>query len=280
MSPIVAVVAQGAMGAGVGQRLAEQGAQVITSLTGRSGASAERARAAGMKVVTDDKLADADFFLSIVPPADALALASRLAPVFAKARHKPVYVDCNAINTATMAAVADTLSAAGVTVVDAGIVGGPPKPGVKSPIFFASGAAAGRFMELARNGLDIRVLDAPIGAASAVKMSYAGITKGMTALCSSMMLEASRAGVAEVLHAALVETHPGLMTMLNRSVPDMFVKAYRFVGEMQQIAGFAAANPGAAKLFDGAADIYISLAADMAGPKKDIGTLSAFMNMK
>ena len=46
MNPTVAVVAQGAMGAGVGGRLVERGLRVVTSLAGRSEASAKRAAAA------------------------------------------------------------------------------------------------------------------------------------------------------------------------------------------------------------------------------------------
>src|SRR6202011_41236 len=73
MSITVAVVAQGSMGAGVGSRLHEKGAEVRTLLSGRSAASAERARAAGMKPAPDEKalLEGADFFLSILPPGEA-----------------------------------------------------------------------------------------------------------------------------------------------------------------------------------------------------------------
>ena len=71
MNPTVAIVAQGAMGAGVGARLAERGLRVITSLAGRSEASAKRAEAAGMVAVSDQECVQADFFLSICPPSDA-----------------------------------------------------------------------------------------------------------------------------------------------------------------------------------------------------------------
>jgi len=44
MNPTIAIVAQGAMGAGVGARLVERGLRVITSLSGRSEASTKRAK--------------------------------------------------------------------------------------------------------------------------------------------------------------------------------------------------------------------------------------------
>ena len=40
-------------------------------------------------------------------------------------------------------------------------------------------------------------MDGPIGAASAIKMSFGGITKGLIAIGSAMVLAAHRAGVAE-----------------------------------------------------------------------------------
>src|SRR5437016_13917569 len=77
--PVVAVIAPGSMGSAVGKRLSDHGAHVITSLEGRSEASRERARHAAMAPVIDAQIADADLILSIVPPAEALPLAKRLA---------------------------------------------------------------------------------------------------------------------------------------------------------------------------------------------------------
>src|SRR5581483_4011231 len=98
MTPTVAVIAPGAMGAGTGRRLADNGVRVLTSLKGRSGATAARAKAAGMADAGDDEIARADFILAILPPGDALALAQRFVPALTASNAKPVYVDCNAIN--------------------------------------------------------------------------------------------------------------------------------------------------------------------------------------
>jgi 3-hydroxyisobutyrate dehydrogenase-like beta-hydroxyacid dehydrogenase len=101
MNPTVAVIAQGAMGAGVGGRLAERGLRVVTSLAGRSEASAKRAKAAGMIAVSDQEVAQADFFLSILPPAEALPLAEKMAALIGPSNKKPVYIDCNACSPPT-----------------------------------------------------------------------------------------------------------------------------------------------------------------------------------
>jgi hypothetical protein len=92
-------------------------------------------------------------------------------------------------------------------------------------------------------------------------MGYAGITKGVTALGAAMALGADRAGVAEALRAELADSQPQLLAMLQRGVPGMFGKAYRWVAEMHEISAFLGPIP-AEKLHLGAADLYAALAAD------------------
>src|ERR1700752_5367048 len=96
---VIAVIAQGTMGSGVGRRLRESGAEVRTLLSGRSPASAERVRAAGMGAAADQRalLDGADFFLSILPPGEAEPRARRLAPTLAALNCKPVYLNCKAV---------------------------------------------------------------------------------------------------------------------------------------------------------------------------------------
>src|SRR5207237_1112118 len=100
MAYVVAIIAPGEMGSAVGARLAEKGVKVTTSLAGRTSASAARAERARMVPVADDDalIGEADYFLSICPPGEAIALAHRLAPALTRARKKPIYVDCNAVS--------------------------------------------------------------------------------------------------------------------------------------------------------------------------------------
>ena len=281
MKPTVAIVAPGAMGAAVAQRLAEHGIEVRTSLAGRSAASAARARAAGMRPVEDTALAEADILLSIVPPGDAVALAERLAPVLSAGQRRGlVYADCNAVSPRTAMRVGDVLSgaaaAADLCFVDAGIIGGPPKPGTRGPVFYCSGPHAARLAVLAEHGLAVKVLDGSIGAASGLKMGYAGITKGTTALASTMMLAATRFGAAAELRRVLAESRPDLLALFERSVPDMSPKAYRWVAEMEEIADFAGADTAAQQIYQGIAQLYGRLAADWKGERTETKQLTAF----
>ena len=81
-----------------------------------------------MVAVSDQELARADYFLSILPPSDALALAEKMAALIGPSNHKPIYVDCNAVSPPTTERVAAALAPTGSPFVDAGIIGAPPKP--------------------------------------------------------------------------------------------------------------------------------------------------------
>src|SRR5262245_58424083 len=212
MKPNVAIIAPGMMGSGVGRRLVENGIRVTTVLAGRSAASVARAREAGMVPVSDEDAVTADLMLSIVPPGEALALSERLAPLLRARNEKPVYVDCNAVSPNTAVDIAAVVATTGCPFVDAGIIGAPPRPNYDGPVIYASGEAAARFAALNDYGLKIHVIDgAAAGAASAMKMSYAGITKGFTAMGAAMVLAAARAGTAEALHHELSQSQPALL---------------------------------------------------------------------
>ena len=277
MSLNVAIVAAGSMGSGVAQRLAAHGVNVLTSLAGRSEASAKRAKAAGMRAVDDTQLMQADLFLSIVPPGEALALARRFAPLLERANKKPVYIDCNAVNPQTMERIAEVVTATGAKFVAAGIIGPPPKPGSTNTKLYVSGPAARDVAVLNDYGMIVRVLDGPLTAAAALKMSYAGITKGFTALAAAMMLAATRGGSAEALKAELGESQVPLQTWLDRQIPSMYGKAYRWVAELDEIAGFIGEEFPEHAMFNASARLYERIAADLDDRKDEIKILDTFV---
>jgi 3-hydroxyisobutyrate dehydrogenase-like beta-hydroxyacid dehydrogenase len=276
-NPSVAIIAQGSMGAGVAKRLSDNGVRVLTSLKGRSDVSARRAQAARMIDASDSEIAAADVILSIVPPGEALALAQRLAPALTLAEKKPVYADCNAVNPDTVKQIAAAIERTGAPFVDSGIIGGPPREGYGGPVFYYCGPEASPLERLNEAGLVFRRVEGGIGAASALKMSYGGITKGLTAVGSAMLLAAERAGVAEALHAELAASQPNLLAYFQRSVPDMFGKAYRWVAEMEEIAHYTGGGPSR-EMYEAIADLYERLAADNRSQKTDIGALAKFFD--
>jgi L-threonate 2-dehydrogenase len=260
---VIGVIAQGTMGSGVGRRLRESGAEVRTLLSGRSPASAERARAAGMVAAADERalLDGADFFLSILPPGEAEPLARRLAPTLAALNRKPVYLDCNAVSPQTAIRIGEIIAPTGAHFVDAGIIGGPPRPGYKGPSIYASGEHVREALPLRDWGIDLRAIDGPIGAASGVKMSYAGITKGTTAIAAAMLLGAARFGCAEALIAELSDSQPQMLARMRNGIPGMYDKAYRWVAEMEEISDFLEKTPPSRDMYAAIARLYDYLAA-------------------
>ena len=263
MESVVVVIAMGEMGAGIAARLSKRGANVRTSLKGRGPQSAARAKAAGVTAIDDERalLDGADFVLSILPPGEARNLARRLLPALQANARKPVYVDCNAIAPNTVRDVAAILAPTGGKFVDGGIIGAPPKGDDVGPRLYLSGDDAKQ-------------------AASALKLSYASLTKGMVALGSESILSAERAGVGAALKAELAASQPQLLAMLQKRVPDMVPKAYRWVAEMEEIAAYFAGLPSQGAGYEGAARLYEKLAAgvpERGKPGSPISLLESFL---
>jgi 3-hydroxyisobutyrate dehydrogenase-like beta-hydroxyacid dehydrogenase len=282
MGPTVVVIAMGEMGSGIARRLKERGARVRTSLTGRSSASAARASSAGAEPFDDDRalLEGSDFMLSVVPPGTARDLARRLAPALQAVARKPVYVDCNAIAPQSAREVAAILAPTGCPFADGGIIGGPPKGEEAGPRIYISGPAAQGAAALARCGLDMRVLPGDVGIASAFKLSYAGFTKGVVALASEMILGATQAGIETELKREIASSQPQLLTWIQKRVPEMYHKSYRWVAEMEEISAYLEDVPGGGEIYAGMARLYRELA-DAAktrgGKDNPVDALQAFL---
>jgi len=275
-APTVAVIAPGMMGSGVATRLTAHGCTVYSLLADRSAASRERAAKAGMQNASLDRIAACDIILSIVPPGEAVGLAEKLAPALRAADRKPIYVDCNAISPQTVAVIDEIIRATGATFVDGGIIGPPPVPDSSKTRLYVSGPAAERVTVLGAFGLSVPVQPGPVGAASAMKMSYAGITKGFTALAAAMMLAATQAGTADALLAEMAVSQPALLRWLTMQMPKMPAKAYRWVAEMEEISTFIGADGVGAPFYTVAADVYTRIAQDFADTGPECAALTAF----
>jgi 3-hydroxyisobutyrate dehydrogenase-like beta-hydroxyacid dehydrogenase len=257
-APRVAILATGDMGNNVGRMLREGGAVVTTCLAGRSARTAKLAQQAGIEALPDDDglVKSCDVFLSIIPPGEAVGLAERIAKAIQRTGAKPVYVDCNAVSAATMRRIAGIIAPTGAALVDAGIIGPPPAKGASTK-FYASGPRAPALERLKECGLDLRWVSDKVGDASLLKMSYGGLTKGLTALATALLISAERGGVGPALAAELADSQAPILGWLDRQLPKMPPKAYRWVAEMEEgAATFETAGlppdmlAGAAKLYD------------------------------
>jgi 3-hydroxyisobutyrate dehydrogenase-like beta-hydroxyacid dehydrogenase len=256
--PTIGILSPGDMGHAVGARLQKHGLRVLTNLTGRSPRSVALAAEAGIIDVADDRalVQEADILLSILVPAEATACAERIATALRAAPTRLLFADCNAIAPRTVQSMQDIITAAGGELVDVGIIGGPPRNDDAGPRLYVSGPQAEQFAVLKEYGLDIRVLGSVIGQASGLKMCYASLTKGLTALATEALTAGKALGLDDALSAELQSSQPVLYRMFQGSVPAMPPKAYRWVGEMEEIAHTFADLGLPPQMLEGAAAIY------------------------
>jgi 3-hydroxyisobutyrate dehydrogenase-like beta-hydroxyacid dehydrogenase len=252
----IGILSPGDMGHAIGALLQRHGLRVITCLSGRSTRTAALAQMAGIIAVADDAtlVREADILLSILPPARAYAFAERIATVLYQTREPLLFVDCNAIAPRTAQAIEQVITEAGGTFVDASIIGGPPTIAGRGPHLYVSGSQAADVAGLRAYGLDVRILGSQCGQASGLKMCYAAVTKGLTALMTEALVAGQALGLQEALVAEFQEL-PAFDSH-ERSVISMPPKAYRWVGEMEEI-GRTFADLGLPPLMpEGAAAVY------------------------
>ncbi|CAA9297853.1 MAG: 3-hydroxyisobutyrate dehydrogenase and related beta-hydroxyacid dehydrogenases [uncultured Chloroflexi bacterium] len=254
----VGLMSPGDMGHAIGATLRHGGLRVVTCLEGRSARTRALAAEAGLEDAGSDEalVREADVLLSVLVPSEALGLAERLAKAIRAtgatrtAGTDLVYADLNAVAPQTARRIGEVVTAAGARFVDGGIIGGPPKSGGSSPRIYLSGADAVRLATLGEHGLDVRLMGGEIGQASGLKMCYAALTKGLTALGTELLT------AAHALREELQASQPVVLRQLERGVPGMPPKAYRWVGEMEEIAATFGALGLTPRMLEGAAELY------------------------
>jgi 3-hydroxyisobutyrate dehydrogenase-like beta-hydroxyacid dehydrogenase len=252
----VGLLSPGDMGGAIGEVLLANGARVLTCLSGRS----ERTRGLAARAGIEDRtslealVSECDVLVCVLVPARAVDVAGEVAAAVRSTGAELLYVDANAIAPRTVREIGELVGGAGARVADVGIVGPPPRrPGTR---FYASGAGAGEFARLADYGLDVRVIGDELGQASGLKMCYGALTKGLTALGVELLTAARLMGLEEALRAEQRESIPDVLSWLERQVPTMPPKAYRWVGEMEEIAVCFADLGLTPRILAGAADMY------------------------
>jgi 3-hydroxyisobutyrate dehydrogenase-like beta-hydroxyacid dehydrogenase len=250
----VGLLHPGEMGATIGAALRARGETVVWASAGRSAATVERAERAGLADLGDFRELSrrCDVLISVCPPHAAVDVARSLVDF------RGTYVDANAVSSETARAIGGLVE----RFVDGGIVGPPPLEPNTTRLYL-SGVGAQEVAELfSGTTVDARVVSDEPGAASALKMSYAGWTKGSAALLLAARALAQAEGVEEAL---LAEWRMSLPELEGRSVAaarSAVRKGWRWVGEMDEIASSYAA----AGLPDGfhraAAEIYRRASSD------------------
>src|SRR5213594_1966300 len=246
------------MGVTIGTAAATSGVRVIWASRQRSKATQERAKQAGLADVENltNVVRTSDVILSVCPPHAALELARSVA----EHNFKGIYVDANAVARATAEQIGETISQGGASFVDGGIIGSPVRRAGTTRLYL-SGARAAEVAELfSRSMLDPRVIGEKPGAASALKMAYAAWTKCTDALVLAIRALAAIEGVDKALLEEWALSQPDLARRSIRAATMATPKAWRYVGELREIAASFEAAGLPSGFHNAAADICERLA--------------------
>ena len=256
------------MGHAVGREFRAGGLEVLTCLSGRSPRTRRLAERAGFKNVSSlEALAEqSDLILSILVPEAAVALAEAVGTALKRTGCHPVFADCNAVSPATSRRIEGIISGAGGLYLDASIIGPPPGQG-QPPRFYVSGSAVDVLLQLDGQGIAVKSIGSEIGRASAIKMCYAGLTKGTLALHAAVLTSAEALGLSDELRSELAYSQGQKLKSMEqvRRVP---AKAFRWVAEMEEIAqtfGTAGVTPD---IHSGAADVFRMVAESELGGER------------
>jgi putative dehydrogenase len=233
----IGIMSIGEMGYHWAKLLKEHGAEVLTYDRDRSQVTQKRAENAGAKPTASlvDLCATADLIVSIVVPSAAPKLAAEIAKAAAQATRKDlVYFDANAISPMTAEAINSVLREAGVNFVDGCIIGSASKMD-KGSVVYASGPEATRVLDLRDYGLSVQVLGTGTSQASAFKVVYAGLTKGLQGLFVELLMGAKRFGLLDEITKRYDESFPGLLEKVSSSIVGLRIHAARRAEEMDEL---------------------------------------------
>jgi 3-hydroxyisobutyrate dehydrogenase-like beta-hydroxyacid dehydrogenase len=258
MTLTIGVLHPGEMGSAVAAAAVTGGARVLWASEDRGAPTRRRADGAGLEDAGSlgALVRRSEVVLSVCPP----HAAAEVAGAVAAHRFAGTFVDANAVSPATARDIGAIVARAGATFVDGGIVGPPPhRPGTTR--LYLSGPEAARIVAVfAGSPLEVITLDGPAGAASALKMAYAAWTKGSAALLMAVRALAAAERVDEPLLREWARSQPDLAARSEAAAKGSAPKAWRWIGEMEEIAATFAAAGLPDGFHRGAADVYQRLA--------------------
>ena len=247
----------GEMGVSLAATALRGGHRALWASDGRGPATRDRATQHGLTDAGTIRTlcARSELVVSICPP----HAAEDVAAAVVDAGFHGLFVDANAIAPERAVGIGRRLAAAGIDVVDGGVIGGPAwTPGTR--LVLSGRRASDVAAAFAAGPLAAEVLGPELGTASALKMAYAGVTKGTTALLVAALAAAEGHGVRAALLRQWDLDEAGSGDARTERARRVTRKAWRFAGEMEEISATyeAAGVPGG--FHAAAAELYRRLA--------------------
>jgi len=233
----IGIMSIGEMGFHWAKLLKSHGVEVLTYDKDRGEVSRKRAENAGVTSLPSMTalVREAELIVSIVVPFAAKRVAAKVAKAALKAgRQDLLFLDANAISPMTADDITKTLVPAGVKFVDGCIIGAAAKMG-KGSIVYVSGPDAARLHDLESFNIPIKVLGPSTNQASAFKVVYAGLTKGLQGLFCELLMGARHFGLLDEIRAQYEASFPGLLDKVSSSVVALRIHAARRAEEMDEL---------------------------------------------
>ncbi len=269
--PTVGLLYAGEMGTAVAAVLRDRGVRIISTLAGRSARTAARCQAMGIELLAsmDEVVRQSDVVLSLVPPTAAESVAADYARRIDLAPANAIYVDFNSISPELSQSLAGRI---GRQYVD-GAINGLARNLTSSGTVFLSGPRAGQVAGLFEGAARVRVLGEQVGAASAMKMLLAGLSKGLCGLFAELALLARRHDMLEAMLHTTREIYPGLMLVIDRMLPTYAQHAGRRAGEMSELQATAEAAGLQPPILSAVRELHEQLAGIAYQPTESIESL-------
>jgi 3-hydroxyisobutyrate dehydrogenase-like beta-hydroxyacid dehydrogenase len=230
----IGVLHPGMMGICVAATVQNSGHEVYWASGARSAQSRDRAEK--YQLADAGSLADlcqtCTVIISVCPPHAAEEMAQQVLD----SSFQGIYLDVNAISPQRTIRIGQLMAAAGVDFVDGGIIGIPAWERGKTWVYLSGEKAPEAASFCSAGPLETSVVGDEIGKASALKMCYAAYTKGTTALLGGILATAEVFGVRGELETQWSRDWTGFDKQAGERVRNVTAKAWRFAGEMAEIA--------------------------------------------
>jgi len=230
----IGILHPGEMGVSIAASAINSGRQVYWVSAGRS--KQTRLRAEKHNLIELQSLGElcqtCRIIVSICPP----HAAEEVARSVIREGFERIYLDANAISPQRARKLHQLMEENKIEFIDGSIIGGPAwKPG--ETFLYLSGNKAEVIKDCFQNGpVETKIVGDEVGKASALKMCYAAYSKGTTALLASILATAEALDVREELYRQWDLDEPASSEQINRRVLRSTAKAWRFAGEMKEIA--------------------------------------------
>ena len=254
----IGILHPGQMGISIAASAANSGNQVLWVSEGRS--EKTRLRAEKYHLIETDSLPElcqtSEIILSVCPPHAAEDVAKSVV----EHGFKGYYLDANAISPQRVKRIRELAESNDIRFIDGGIIGGPAwNP--KETWLYISGQDAEVIAGCFSNGpLETKIIGDEIGKASALKMCFAAYSKGTTALLTAILATAESLGVRDELYQQWTMDDSDFVKQAEGRATRVTAKAWRFEGEMHEIASTFQKEGLPGGFHDAAADVYHRLA--------------------